>query len=144
MDEVRPNIAVTVVFIGTDPAWLRLPSGAVVESEEHPQYAGPASLCLALMIAGPSMTAVTTGIRVGRRESWFRVAQDSFAPDAWWLLFGVGLLGFVVQAAFPRPPLFLVLCGIGIAGLVLCYLIWLVLPIPSKGRHAPGRRRRRA
>ncbi|MBB5786231.1 hypothetical protein [Jiangella mangrovi] len=141
LDELTTNQRVTVVFIEHEPAWLRLPSGAVLESNQHPQYTWAGAFSIAAMIAGPSITAVVTGIR-GRRGGWFANSPGhGYGPDRWWLLFLVGLVGFVVQLAFPRPHLFHVLLGLGLLAGLVAYLVWRVLPVPSSGRHAPRRRR---
>ncbi|WP_053207299.1 hypothetical protein [Jiangella muralis] len=136
LGELRPGMRVTVVFAGMDAAWLRLPSGATLESEEHPRNTWAASLGVALMIAGPSLSAVVTGVR-GRRGGWAAHTPGAgFGPDRWWLLSVVGLAGFVAQLAFPRPPAGLVILGVLLLGGLITLGVWLVLPRRSSGRHA--------
>lgn len=136
LGELQPGIRVTVVFVDVDALWLRLPSGAMLESETHPRNTWAASLSVALMIAGPSLSAVVTGVR-GRRGGWAaHMPGAGFGPDRWWLLSVVGLVGFVVQLAFPRPPAGLVIFGVLLLGGLVALGLWLVLPRRSSGRHA--------
>ncbi|SDT59087.1 hypothetical protein [Jiangella sp. DSM 45060] len=136
LGDLTQGIRVTVVFIDRDAAWLRLPSGATLESVEHPRYTWAPSFGVALMIAGPSLSAILTGVR-GRRGGWAaRTPSAGYGPDRWWLLSVVGLAGFVVQLAFPRPPARLVILGVLLLGGLIALGLWLVLPRRSSGRHA--------
>lgn len=135
LGELRPGMRVTVVFIDEDAAWLRLPSGATLESEEHPRYTWAASFSVALMIAGPSLSAVVTGVRGRHRGWWANTPEAGYGPDRWWLLSVLGLAGFLVQLALPRPPIALVIFGVLLLSGLLALGVWLLLPRRSSGRH---------
>jgi hypothetical protein len=65
--------AVTVVYFGRSPAWIRLPSGVVLETEDHPRRKAPLLAFLALGGIGGGAFAVRTGIRAGRHGGgWLR------------------------------------------------------------------------
>jgi hypothetical protein len=63
---------VMVVYHGRSPAWLRLPSGVVLETEDHPRREAPLLAWLALGALGAGAFAVRTGIRAGRHGGRWR------------------------------------------------------------------------
>jgi len=72
-DELAAGMAVTVVFFGESPAWIRLPSGAMLETTSHPRREAPLLVWLTLCLLAWGVVAIRTGIRSGRRAGrWLR------------------------------------------------------------------------
>lgn len=113
-DELRAGAWVEVVFVGSEPIWVRLPSGAVLETTEHPWQAVPADGFLALTSLGGAMWSFQIAARSARlRRSWFRAGPAVVDPGVGLVVFGIGALGLLLQFGYPRPSL------LGVAGLVL-------------------------
>jgi hypothetical protein len=114
---------VTVVYLGRSPAWIRLPSGAVLETEDHPRRKAPLLAWLALGAVGGGVFAVRTGIRAGRRGGgWLRrtPARVRGGPDVVLMLGGMlGAIGhqFAGGTVWPGVVAGLLAAGCGV-------LIW--------------------
>jgi hypothetical protein len=94
-EELAPGLEITVVFLGRWPAWIRLPSGTVLEIGYHPRRQAPLWAALGLFILG----AGTWGVRIGagarrRGGGWLRPTAMSLreGPDLVPTL--AGALGF--------------------------------------------------
>ncbi len=86
-----------MVFFGRAPAWIRLWSGVVLETEDHPRRQAPLLGWLALGALGGGLFGMRIGIRAGRqggwlRRTWVRVPRG---PEA--VVFVAGIAGALVQ-----------------------------------------------
>jgi hypothetical protein len=88
---------VTVVFYGRAPAWIRLRSGVVLETEDHPRRKAPLYGWLALGALGGGIFGMRTGIRGRRQGGWLRRTSVRVrrGPEA--VLFVAGMAGALVQ-----------------------------------------------
>jgi hypothetical protein len=72
-DELERGRAVTVLYLGRAPAWVRLPSGAVLETDDHPRRAAPMWGWFALFALAGGVFGLRTAVRSGRRGGvWWR------------------------------------------------------------------------
>lgn len=140
-DELGAGLFVTVVFVGDEPIWVRLPNGDSMETEAHPWRAASLQAGLALLIVGSGLAGVETAFRTAaERGSWFGRARFDMRPGIFALVGALGLVGLLVYLLVSNPPLISV-----IALLVLAYCLWrIVRPIPerpAKRRKSVARRR---
>ena len=64
---------VTLIYYSRAPAWIRLASGTVLETGDHPRRAAPTLGWLALFASGGGIFGIQTGLRSRRREGgWLR------------------------------------------------------------------------
>lgn len=113
---------VTVVFFGRAPAWIRLQSGVVLETEDHPRRKAPLLGWLALGALGGGLFGIRTGIRGGRQGGWLRRASVRVprGPEA--VVFVAGMAGALVQQFAGGTVWPGVVAGLLAAGLAL--LAW--------------------
>lgn len=71
-DDIRDGMALTVVYYRDSPVLLELPTGTVLETDEHPRRAAPTTLYLGLATLGLAGFGVRVGWRNGRRRGWWR------------------------------------------------------------------------
>ena len=99
------GLEVTVVYLGEAPAWVRLPSGAMLETEDHPRREAPVLALVALGILGGGGFAIRTGIGarrhggrwLGRTPARVRAGPDLVLALAGMLsAFGLGITGGIV------------------------------------------------
>jgi hypothetical protein len=109
---------VTVVYFGRDPAWIWLPSGAVLETGQHPRREAPLMAWFALFALGLGSFAIRLGIRSGRRGGWLRPTSARAArvgPDVVLALAGMlGTLGHLWAGGTVWPGVTGVLLGLGV------------------------------
>lgn len=120
---VRNGTRLVVIYYGQSPAWVRLPDGRTLQTEDHPRRAAPMHAWMALACLGGGAFATLTGIRSGRHEGawWRRVrAHAAFRPAG--LLFPAGCFGLIGQAV-GGGTIWSGIAG-GLAGLGLGILGW--------------------
>ena len=104
-DELSAGGRVAAFVEGRDVLWLRLPSGVVLETEEHSRFAVPANAAIALIAGGFSV--FLAGIAVGtarETQSWTAAARVPVErPGVGTALVVLGLVAFVAVHAYPRP-----------------------------------------
>jgi hypothetical protein len=89
---------VTVVYYGRSPAWIRLPSGVMLETEDHPRREAPLLAWLALGALGGGIFAVRSGIRAGRHgRGWLRRTPARFRGGLDVVAMLAGMFGAVVH-----------------------------------------------
>ncbi len=67
------GVQVTLVYYSRAPAWIRLASGTVLETGDHPRRSAPTLGWMALFAACGGIFGIQTGARSGRREgAWLR------------------------------------------------------------------------
>jgi hypothetical protein len=138
-DEILESSVVTMIYLGERAAWVEVPSGARIATDEHPLwdalFLGP----MGLTIGGGGLAAVQIAQRTARRNgSWRRISNPEIEPTRIWIIPAVGLLAFFVQLLFPTPPVVLSV----LFGSVIGVLLW--AKIKGRFRPAPARHRRRA
>lgn len=137
--ELRAGGWLEAVFVGEDVIWLRLPSGELLETEDHPWYAVPFTGCMTLAATGGAVALMTGPLYLGRSgPRWYRRIQG-WPPGLGLAAIGLGLLGSMVCFAYPRPaPVTLFPAGL------LVLLVWLLvrsrLGLGPIGRHGRGMR----
>ena len=96
-DELGEGLEVDVVFYERRPALVRLPSGAELETEDHPRRYAPTIGYLGLSALGGGAFAFRTGWRTGRRHGFWRKArpETSFGPAA--VMGMTGMCGALAQ-----------------------------------------------
>lgn len=104
-DELSAGRMITAVSAGADVLWLRLPSGVVLETEDHPRFAVPVNAAIALIAGGFGLFFVGIAVRSAREmRSW---TADAGTPDVrldvGTVLVLLGLVAFVAVRAYPRP-----------------------------------------
>lgn len=117
--EVSAGSRVTVVFAGANVLWLRLPSGAVLETEEHPRFAGPTRAAVALLVSGIGLSLAGFAVSTKREyRSWtVDAGMPVVRPNPGMIMALLGALAFTGVRAYPRPgPI--VYAAIGVAALI--------------------------
>jgi hypothetical protein len=90
--------AVIVIFHGRSPAWIRLPSGVTLETEDHPRREAPLLAWLALGALGGGAFAVGSGIRAGRcGGGWLRRTPARFRGGLDVVAMLAGMVGAIVH-----------------------------------------------
>jgi hypothetical protein len=134
-EALTAGMAVTVVYLGESPAWVRLPSGAVLETEDHPRREVPVLASVALGILGWGSFAIRIGIGAGRHGGgWLgrTPARVRAGPDLVLALagmlsaFGLGITGGVVWPGIAG----------GLLGAGLGVLIWVLAWRAARRRRA--------
>lgn len=89
---------VTVVYYSRAPAWIRLPSGVVLQTGDHPRrYAATVGWMSLFAIAG-SLYALRVGVTAGRSEHvWLRRATADTWPGFTGVLTVTGMFGALGQ-----------------------------------------------
>jgi hypothetical protein len=98
IQELNEGSKVTLVYYAQSPAWIQLPSGTVLETEDHPRRAAPSLGWMALASLGGGIFGIQTGIRSRRREgAWWRRVPGHIAFGPAGLLFPAGCFGLLGQ-----------------------------------------------
>jgi hypothetical protein len=118
---------VTLVYYGHVPAWIRLASGAVLETGGHPRRSAPMLGWMALFAGCSGIFGIQTGVRTRRREGAWRERVPAHAV--------VGVVGVLAAAG---------MCG-AVGQMVAGGTIWpgVVGALIGTGLGALGRRRSR-
>jgi hypothetical protein len=122
-EELDRGREVTVLYLGLEPAWVRLPSGAMLETGEHPRRAAPSLGWYALFMLSLGALGIETAVRSGRRGGvwWGRTPiQATLGPP--FVLMMAGMFGVCVQL-LAGGTVWPGLVG-GAAGLALGLLGW--------------------
>ncbi len=89
---------VTLIYYGQAPAWIRLASGRVLETGDHPRRSAPMLGWLALFAACGGIFGIQTGLRSGRREGgWLRRTPAHILVGIAGVLAIAGMFGAVGQ-----------------------------------------------
>jgi hypothetical protein len=99
-DQLHQGARVDLIYYGQSAAWIQLPSGRTLQTEDHPRRAAPMRAWMALACLGGGIFALQTGIRSRRREgAWWRRVPAHFAYGIPGLAFPAGCFGFFGQVA---------------------------------------------
>lgn len=95
----------TAVSAGADVLWLRLPSGVVLETEQHPRFAVPWNAAIVLIAGGAGLFLLEVAVRTARAmQSWTAATRmPDERPGAGTAVVLLGLIAFVAGHAYPRP-----------------------------------------
>jgi hypothetical protein len=112
---------VTVVYYGRSPAWIRLPSGVVLETEDHPRRKAPFLAWLALTVLGSGVFAVRSGIRAGRQGGgWLRRTPARFRGGLDVAVLLAAMVGAIVYQFAGSTPWPGIVAGCSSAGSASC------------------------
>src|SRR5262249_45481044 len=99
-DQLRQGAAVDLIYYGRAAAWIQLPSGRTLQTEDHPRRAAPMHVWMALAGLGGGIFALQTAIRSRRREgAWWRRVPAHIAYGIPGLAFLAGCFGLLGQVA---------------------------------------------
>jgi hypothetical protein len=99
-DQLHQGARVDLIYYGQSAAWIQLPSGRTLQTEDHPRRAAPMHAWMALASLGGGIFALQTGIRSRRREgAWWRRVPAHIAYGIPGLAFPAGCFGFIGQVA---------------------------------------------
>jgi hypothetical protein len=88
----------TVVYFGRAPAWIRLPSGTVLQTDDHPRRAAPLLGWMTLFAFCGGIFGIQTGTRSARREgAWLRRVPSHVVVGVAGVLAIAGLFGWAGQ-----------------------------------------------
>jgi hypothetical protein len=94
-EDLTPGQEITVVYRGRWPAWIRLPSGTVLEIGYHPRRAAPLWVWLGLFILGGGIWGTRIGVGARRRGGgWLRPTAARFREGPDLIPTVAGALGF--------------------------------------------------
>ncbi len=97
-EELRPGLEVNLVFYEDRAAVVELPSGAALETDEHPSRYAPTIGYIGLFGLGAGSFAVWRGIQTGRRRGfWHKTAAEQSALGPGMVLCLAGMLGALAQ-----------------------------------------------
>jgi hypothetical protein len=126
-EKLAAGMAVTVVYYAESPAWIRLPSGAVLETEAHPRRRATVLAWVALGFLGSGIFAIRTGTGSGRHgDGWLRPtpARVRGGPDLVLALAGIlGAFGLGITGGIVWPGIAGGLLGAGL-GVLFWILAW--------------------
>jgi hypothetical protein len=99
-DQLHQGARVDLIYYGQSAAWIQLPSGRTLQTEDHPRRAAPMRAWMALACLGGGIFALQTGIRSRRREgAWWQRVHAHIAYGIPGLAFVAGCFGFIGQVA---------------------------------------------
>ena len=97
-DQLHQGARVELIYYGRAAAWIQLPSGQTLQTEDHPRRAAPRFAWMALACLGGGIFGVQTGIRSRRREgAWLRRVPAHIAYGIPGLAFPAGCFGLIGQ-----------------------------------------------
>lgn len=121
-ERLAAGMEVTVVYFGESPAWIRLPSGALLETEAHPRRKATVLAWVALGALGCGIFAIRAGIESGRLGGgWLQrtPARVRGGPDLVLGLAGIlGAFGLGITGGIVWPGVAGGLLGAGLGVLV--------------------------
>ncbi|HEX2771188.1 MAG TPA: hypothetical protein VHN18_02005, partial [Micromonosporaceae bacterium] len=89
---------VTVIYYSRAPAWIRLPSGALLQTGDHPRRYAATVGWMSLFAIGGSLYALRVGVTAGRGEHvWLRRATADTWPGITGVLPLAGMFGALGQ-----------------------------------------------
>jgi hypothetical protein len=98
--QLHQGARVDLIYYGRSAAWIQLPSGQALQTEDHPRRAAPMRAWMALACLGGGIFGLQTGIRSRRREgAWWRRVPAHIAYGIPGLAFPAGCFGFIGQVA---------------------------------------------
>ncbi len=98
VDQLHEGTWVNLIYYGRSPAWIQLPSGRTLQTEDHPRRAAPSLAWMALACLGGGIFGIQTGFRSRRREgAWWRRVPGHIAFGVPGLAFPAGCFGFIGQ-----------------------------------------------
>jgi hypothetical protein len=97
--ELDRGLPVTVLYVGSEPAWLRLPSGTALETRDHPRRAAPMLAWLAVFLIGMGAFWIETAVRSARSGGgwWRRVPMEATLGVPFTAMIA-GMFGSIAQA----------------------------------------------
>ncbi len=111
--------AVTVIYYSRAPAWVRLPSGAVLQTGDHPRRYAPTVGWMALFVIGAGLYAVRVGVTARRGDRvWLRRATADTRPGITGTVTAAGMFGYLGQLVGSGalwPGMVGGLCGVAVA-----------------------------
>jgi hypothetical protein len=117
-DELAAGTEVTLLYYGDAPAWIRLPSGAVLETGDHPRRSAPQLGWFALFAVAGALFGIGTGVRSGRAGgTWWRKTDADIRVGPAGVLTIAGMAGGLVQTLAGSSPWPGLLAGLAGAGL---------------------------
>jgi hypothetical protein len=126
-EELAAGMRVTLVYFGDSPAWIRLPSGAMLETADHPRWKAPGLAWMALAMIGFGIFGVRTGIRSARAGGgWLQPTPTRVRAGPEVVLFfagGLGALAVRLVGGIVWPGVVGGLLGAGF-GVLLWVLAW--------------------
>lgn len=89
---------VTVIYYSRAPAWIRLPSGVVLQTGDHPRRYAAIVGWMSLCTIGGSLYALRVGVAAGRGERvWLRRATADTWPGITGVITLAGMFGALGQ-----------------------------------------------
>jgi hypothetical protein len=117
-DGLAEGTDVTVTYFGRAAAWIRLPSGTVLETGDHPRRAAPLLGWMALFAFCGGIFGIQTGTRSAHREgAWLRRVASHVVVGVAGVLAIAGMFGGIGQLAAGGtlwPGIAAALIGIGV------------------------------
>lgn len=89
---------VTVIYYSRAPAWIRLPSGVVLQTSNHPRRYAATVGWMSLFAIGAGLYALRIGVTAGRSERvWLRRAEADTSPGIAGVMTLAGMFGALGQ-----------------------------------------------